>query len=73
MYINVRNDNCDAYFDGIGNGECFLYNGAYYIAAYDEMNDEYFGVNLATGATKAFDSSCKVKALTATVSFKEIQ
>lgn len=73
MTINVNRNNCNGYFDGVGDGECFLYNGDYYIAAHDTENDDYFGVNLATGEVRNFDNSDRVQTLTATVSFKEIQ
>ena len=74
MTLNVNKDNCNSYFDGIAEGECFLYNGNYYIMAHDcERDVEYFGVNLATGEARDFEGSDKVQALTATVSFKEIQ
>lgn len=71
MTINVKNEN-EVYFNDIGEGECFAYNGAYYILACDEDRDDYFGVNLADGRTKFIPNDAKVTALTATVSFKEL-
>ena len=71
MTINVKNTN-EVYYDAIGNGECFAYNGAYYILAYDEDRDDYFGVNLADGHIKYIPSDARVTALTGSVSFKEL-
>ena len=72
MTINAKK-NTNAYFEDICAGECFAYNGAFYIMAYDENKDYYFGVNLANGETKIFTTDVQVQSLTATVSFKEIQ
>lgn len=72
MTINVNRNNCNGYFDGVCDGECFLYNGDYYIAAHNVKTDDYFGVNLATGEARDFEGSESVQKLTATVTFKEL-
>lgn len=71
MTINVNHKN-DACFDDIDSGECFAYNGSYYIMAYDDIADEWFGVNLSDGTIKSLDNSCRVQRLTAEVTFKEL-
>ena len=38
MILNVNKNN--TYFDGIDSGECFAYNGGYYIMAHDTDTDE---------------------------------
>ena len=74
MTINFNDKNTNAIFNDIGEGECFLYNGNFYIMAYDENRDaEYFGVNLANGEVRDFDNSAAVQALTAEVSFRELK
>lgn len=74
MTLNINKPVTNTTFDSIGDGECFRYNGDYFMMVHDENRDtEYFGVNLATGAVRDFDSYDKVQAVTATVTFKEIQ
>lgn len=73
MIINVKDAKTNAVFTDINEGECFRYNGDYYIAAHDPDRDtEYFGVNIANGEVRDFDSFDKVLALTSEISFKEI-
>ena len=71
MILNVNNK-VNNYFDDINGGECFAYNGSYYIMAYDDDAEEWFGVNLSDGTTKSFDGDCRVQRLTAEVTFKEL-
>ena len=71
MILNVNNTT-NAYFDGISSGECFAYNGSYYIMAHDAAMDKWFGVNLSDGIARSFDNSCRVQKLTAEVNFKEL-
>ena len=71
MILNVNNTG-NVYFDGVDNGECFSYNGSYYIMAYDADTDKWFGVNLSDGCTRYFDNSDRVRKLTAEVTFKEL-
>ena len=71
MRLNV-NYKAVSYFDGIKDGECFAYNGSYYIKAYDNVAEERFGVNLSDGNCEFFEDDCQVQKLTATVTFKEI-
>ena len=70
MTINVNNKT-DTYFVDIEAGECFAYNGKYYMMAYG--NDGVsFGVNLSDGSSQYFEDDCKVLSLTAEVTFKEL-
>lgn len=73
MTINFNDKNTNAIFNDVDEGECFLYNGSFYIMAHDKDRDtEYFGVNLANGAVRDFDSCDEVQVLTAEVTFKEL-
>lgn len=74
MTINFNDKNTNATFNDINEGDCFLYNGSFYIMAHDEDRDaEYFGVNLANGEVRDFDNYATVQALTAEVSFRELK
>ena len=73
MTINFNEKKTNAIFNDINEGDCFLYNGSFYIMAHDEDRDtEYFGVNLANGQVRDFDSYDAVQALTAEVNFKNL-
>lgn len=70
MILNINNKT-DTYFDGIDAGECFAYNGNYYMLA--RGNDGIsFGVNLSDGSYNYFDDDCRVLRLTAEITFKEL-
>ena len=73
MTINVNKPAINFRFEDIDSGECFIYNGDYFMVAYDEDEDEWFGVNLVTGDKRKFDGDEHVTSLTAIVSFKETQ
>ena len=72
MTLNVKRPVANANFEDIGKGECFIYNGDYFMVVYDVDRDEWQGANLATGDMRTFNDDEVVTALTATVSFKEI-
>lgn len=69
MTLNVNKT--DAYFIDIEAGECFAYNGKYYMLAYGDDGIS-FGVNLSDGSCKSFEDDCQVQSLTAEVTFKEL-
>ena len=72
MTINVKRPTANASFEDIAKGECFIYNGDYFMVIYDENRDEWYGANLATGDMRTFNGDEIVTTLTATVSFKEV-
>ena len=73
MIINANKNDINASYGDIKIGECFSYNGDFYMTVYDENEDCDFAVNLGNGRVRWFDDNTAVHALTATVSFKEIQ
>ena len=59
MYINiVDNTNRQIQFGDLRHGQVFIFAGRYYLTI--EIDDEFMGVDLATGVVNSFDYICEV-------------